>query len=724
MSTICGTTFLSETTSPCLSFVSDGVETIMGREDAIQTKNTDRPDVRDDVVVIVIDNPPNGVLNPTVRQSILDQFVAASDAETCSAIVLTGRDGVFAMGTGIEAKTGLDEGSDVLDLGDLCDRIEASEKPIIAAIDGPALGNGLELALAAHFRVAGSRARFGAPEITIGIVPGAGGTQRLPKVIGGLAALRMLLSGRSVNAKSAKKLGLVDVLADEDVLSVAIREARLMVDSGASLSRSSERRDRLGEGQAFLEAVAEHRRIADASPLDAPLRLIECVEAALLLPFDIGRGLEIAAFEDLVASDHSRALRHVFAADRRLSRASAHAGRTPSRPLGSIGLIGGRGIGSEIAIACLDAGFEVTVAERSDEALESGVMRIIESYDARVAAGKMQEDVVEATLDRMHAVCGFRTLENADVVIDPGPTVSKELISELDAVLKAGAVLATGSEHVDVETLAKATRRPSEVVGFRLYPGMQKNRMAEVIPSTSTSPRAIATVRALARKLDRLIVETGPGSLGLGQRLTEALHAAADLCVEQGARIAQVDAALEDWGLPLGSFRLRDQEGLKRNRPRNAPPNDLTAGLIEAGRFGRANGRGFYTYAQRGRRGVEDPDVTEYVEAVRRTKSIKPRTISDGEIRMKCVAAMAGAGARALADGFARTPSDIDMVAIHGLGFARRTGGVMFAADLMGLEKVRSLLTEMTELSNRIPVPSPVFKDLIRANQTFAALDS
>ena len=707
-----------------MSFACDGVETIMGREDAISSKDSDRPSGGEDVVVVVIDNPPNGVLSPVVRQSVLDQLEAASRSDACRAIVLTGRDGVFAMGTGIDASGSLTELPDAPDLGDLCDRIEACEKPVIAAIDGPALGNGLELALAAHVRVASERARFGAPEITIGIVPGSGGTQRLPKVIGGLAALRMLLSGRSVNAASAKKLGLVDVLADQDALSVAIGEARERADNGLPLSRSSQRRDRLGEGQAFLEAVAEHRRVAEASPLDAPLRLIECVEAALLLPYDIGRGLEIAAFEDLVESDHSRALRHVFSADRRLARASAHVGRTPSRPLGSIGLIGGRGIGSEIAVACLDAGFEVTVAERSDEALEAGVMRIIEGYDARVAAGKMQEEVVEATLDRMHAVCGFRTLANADVVIDPGPMVSKELISELDAVLKAGAVLATGSEHVDVETLAKATRRPSEVVGFRLYPGMQKHRMAEVIPSSATSPRAIATVRALARKLDRLIVETGPGSLGLGQRLTEALHAAADLCVEQGARIAQVDDALEDWGLPHGSFRLRDMEGLKRNRPRNAPPNDLTAGLVEAGRFGRVNGRGFYTYAQRGRRGIQDPDVTEYVEAVRRSKGITPRTVSDGEIRMKCVAAMAGAGARALADGFAKTPSDIDMVAIHGLGFARRTGGVMFAADLLGLEKVHSLLMEMTEVSHRIPVPSPVFKDLVRANQTFAALDS
>lgn len=695
----------------------------MGRADAIDDSDTSRRAASGDVAVIVIDSPPHGALTPSVRLSLFEQFKAAGENPSCRAVVIAGRDGAFAMGTGIDAGSALADAPEAPSLGDLCDHIEAMEKPVVAAITGAALGNGLELALAAHVRVAHPTARLGAPEITIGIVPGAGGTQRLPKVIGGLAALKMLLSGRAVNGTSARKLGLVDRLEDGDVLAGAIDAARARADSDEPLLRSSVRRDRLGEGQAFLEAVAEHRRLAEASPLDAPLRLIECVEAALLLPYEIGRGLEIAAFEDLVTSDHSRALRHVFAADRRLVAASAVVGRTPSRSLGSIGLIGGNGIGSEIAVACLDAGFSVTVAERNDEVLEAGVMRIIEHYDARVASGKMQDEAVEATLDRMNAVCGFRTLADADVVIDPGPSVSKELISELDAVLKAGAVLATGSEHVDVATLATATRRPSEVVGFRLYPGMHRNRMAEIIPSAASSPRAIATVRALARKLDRLIVETGPGPVGIGQRLAEALHAAADLCAEDGARISQVDAALQDWGLPLGSFTWRDSEGLTRPRSRNPDEADLTAGLVEAGRHGRVNSRGFYAYSQQGRKGVEDADVTEFIDAVRNSKGKRARTLSDGEIRLRCVAAMAGAGAQALADGTARRPSDIDMVSIHGLGFARRTGGVMFAADLIGLEQVQSLLTDMAEQSPRISLPSPIFKDLIRAGQSFAALD-
>ena len=674
-----------------------------------------------DVTVLTIANPPSGVLTPEIRTTIQAALEAAIEDTACKAIVVAGTGGAFAMGTGLYVADG--DAAEAPELGALCDQIEACDKPVVAAIAGPALGNGLELALAAHVRVASPSARLGAPEITIGLVPGAGGTQRLPKVVGGLAALKMLLSGRSVNGASAAKLGLVDELTERDVVEAAVQLARTLAEDGTPLPRSSQRRDRLGDGGAFLEAVAEHRRAASMSPLDAPLRLIECVEAALLLPYHVGRGLEAAAFEDLVGSDHSRSLRHVFAAERRLATSSKIEGRTPSRPLSAIGLIGARGIGGEIAVACLDAGFTVSVAERNDAALEAGVNQIIKHYDAQVAAGKLKEDAVETTLDRLHAVVGFATLADADVIIDPGPSVPKSIIAELDGIMKAGAVLATGSEVVDVATIAAATRRPGDVVGLRLYPGMKKNRLAEIIPSDATAPRALSTARALARKLDRLVIATGPGPEGIGQRITEALHAAADFCVEEGARISQVDAALQDWGLPLGSFAWRDAEGLSKAR-RQRHETDLGAQLADAGRLGRANGRGFYLYSENGRKGVEDPEVLAMIDAERAKSGKKPRGIDDGEVRLRCVAAMAGAGAQLLAEGVAKTPSDIDMVAIHGLGFARRTGGVMFAADLIGLAQVRQLLMDMSQASPRLSPPSPAFQDLIKAGKSFAALES
>lgn len=675
------------------------------------------------VAIVTVATPSSGVVSPEVRNTLSEHIASAAANPACQAIVITGRDGHFAMGTHLEFGNDTEDGG-APDLATLCDQIEAVEKPVVAAINGPALGNGLELALAAHARVASPSAKLGAPEITIGLVPGGGGTQRLPKVVGGVTALKMLLSGRSVTGVSAAKIGLVDRLVETDVVDAAVAYANALARSDEPLPRSSTRRDRLGEGNAFLESVAEHRNSAVQSALDAPLRMIECIEAALLLPYDIGRGLEAAAFEDLVDSDHSKALRHVFSAERRLATSSRVTGRTPSRPLGAIGLIGARGIGSEIAVACLDAGFSVTVAESNDEALEAGVSRLIEHYDAQVAKGKLKEDTVEDILDRLQAVCGYATLGDVDVVIDPGPGIARSRVAELDAVMKAGAIFATGSEQVDIATVAAATKRPGDVVGFKLYPGMRTNRLAEIIPSAATAPRALATARVLAQKLDRLVVQAGAGeSLGIGVRITDALHAAADLCALDGARIGQVDDALQDWGVPQGSFGWRDAQGLSRSR-RKIAEQDLSGRLADAGRAGRMSGRGFYAYGQRGGKGIEDPDVVALIEAERREKGITARVMNDGEVKKRCLAAMAGAGAQMLTDGTARSPADIDMVAIHGLGFARRTGGVMFAADLLGLAEVRQLILEMSQRTPHVSPPSPVFQDLIKAGKGFAALGS
>jgi len=696
----------------------------MGIEEQIASAEKVRSERRDNVLVVTIDNPPVSALTGEVRAGLAAALDAAAKDNAIRALVITGKDSAFATGAGLKETTA----DDIPDLGTLCDLIEASDKPVVVAIGGAALGGGLELALAAHLRVALPNARLGAPDITLGLVPNAGGTQRLPKVVGGVTALKLLLSGRAVAGEAAGKLGLVDVIATGELVETAIGHAKRLAASTGELRRSSERRDRLGEGTAFLEAVATHRRAADASPLDAPIRLIECVEAALLLPFEIGRGMEQAAYDDLVASEHSKSLRHVFAAERHLQAATKWEGRVPSRPMTGVAVVGARGIGAELAVQCLDAGFEVTVAEANDDSLEEGVGRIIGHYDARIAAGSMSEDAVEGVLDRMQAVAGFRTVANADVVIDPTPGLTKKRVATLDAEMKAGAVLVVGAESVDISTVAAMTGRESDVVGMRFFAGIKKNRLVEMAAGDATGPKALATARALARKLDRLILDTAPSKSGIGLRLTEALHAAADLCLEDGARIDQIDAALKDWGLPFGSFSWRDIIGVKRfGAPMEAEGErggGLDAVLASVGRFGISVGRGYYLYRERGKPGINDPEVQEMIEADRTAKSIRPRPLSDGDIRARCVSAMVGAGAHLLAEGVARRPADIDMVAVHGLGFARRTGGVMFAADLMGLDAVRQHLMTMSQESTRIAPPSSIFQDLLKAKQTFSDLNA
>ena len=673
--------------------------------------------------MLTIDNPPLATLSSDVRTNLLSAVEAAESDPAVKGIVIAGSGHVFAAGA--SATEAQDDGAP--DLARLCDRIEACTKPVVAAIQGSALGGGLELALAAHYRVVHGASRLGCPEITVGLVPRAGGTQRLPKVAGGLAALKMLLSGRAVSGDTAVKLGLADALAKGEVVEAAVAYAERVLAAGEVLPRSSERRDRIGEGTAFLEAVAENRKIAAKSPLEAPGRLIECVEAALLLPYEIGRGLEQAAYDDLVMSEHSRSLRHVFQAERRLQAATRWEGRVESRPLKSVAVIGARGEGAELAVASLDAGFDVTVAEDSDEALEQGVARIIEHFDARVAAGRMTEDAVEQVLDRMHAVSGFRRLIEVDIVIDPSPGAGAERIGELDRSMRAGSVLAIAAEGRDINAVAADTGRAADVVGLRFAIGLRRNRLVEFAVPEGAGPKAAATARALMRKLDRLILDVTPSEFGVATRLTEALHAAADLCLEDGARVTQIDTALRDWGLPYGSFALRDIVGVGSGRQvpeAGTRGAGLDASLVAAGRTGLAVGRGYYLYKQKGKIGGEDPEVAVLADADRTAKGIRARALSDGDIRKRCLAAMAGAGAQILADGQVRRPADIDMVAVHSMGFARRTGGVMYAADLLGLSEVQRTLQQMAQETPRIAAPAQMFQDLIRSEKTFDDLNS
>lgn len=695
----------------------------MGIEDKVIPAERVQSEQRDDVVVLTISNPPTGALSADVRAGLADKLSQAAKDDAVKAVVITGSDGIFATGAGVQETQ-----KDVPDLATLCHTIEDMEKPVVVAINGSALGGGLELALAAHLRVATAGARLGSPEITLGLVPNAGGTQRLPKVIGGVVALKLLLSGRSVKGDAARKIGLVDALDEGDVVATAVAHAKRLSESDADLRRSSERRDRLGEGTDFLEAVAVHRKAAIASALDAPMRMIECIEAALLLPYDIGRGMEQAAYEDLVSSEHSKALRHLFMIERQIQAATRWTGNVQSRPLNSIAVVGAQGLGAEVVVVCLDAGFYVVVAEENDESLEQGVARIIEHYDKRVASGRMSEDDVERVLDRMQTMAGYQSLSDADVVIDPSPHLTKKRVSELDSVMKAGAVLIVGGEKVTLSQVAVMTGRASDVVGMRFALNVSHNRLVEFTSTDSSGPKAIATARQLARKLDRLILDTGVGKEAIGTRLSEALHAAADLCLEEGASIGQIDAALRDWGMPFGSFCWRDIQGINRfSGPRDGEGErggGLDSVLVSVGRVGISVGSGYFDYTEPGKAGKEDPEVAQMLDADRVAKGVKVRKFSDGEIRKRCVAAMAGAGAQLLAEGVAKRPADIDLVAVHALGFARRTGGVMFAADQIGLETIHSLLAEQSAISARINPPPQMLQDLIRSKKGFAALNA
>jgi 3-hydroxyacyl-CoA dehydrogenase len=332
------------------------------------------------------------------------------------------------------------------------------------------------------------------------------------------------------------------------------------------------------------------------APLAAPTRMIECVEAALLLPYDIGRGLEQSAFDDLIRSEHSKSLRHIFASERKLMAATNWEGRVMSRQLNAAAVVGATGLCAEVAVQCLDAGFDVTLVETSEQDMEKAVGRIIGHYDARIAAGTMSETDVEQVLDRMHAVPGYQSLSDADIVIDPSPSLTKRRVAALDGAMRAGAILLIAGERVAMDQVAALTGRETDVVGMRFFPNVKKNRLIELSASEKTGPRAIATARQLARKLDRLIVDVAPSREAIGTRLAEALHAAADLCMEDGASIEQIDAALRDWGLPHGSFAWRDLIGIHRPSAPGGTEGQRGGGidpvLVSVGRVGMSVGKG------------------------------------------------------------------------------------------------------------------------------------
>lgn len=665
-----------------------------------------RSETRDGIAVIRILNPPLSALTlSTIEQLHSAAETALGEAD---ALVIAGAEARFAIGAVVEGR----EIETTAALSALAEHLESSERPVVAAIGGPALGGGLELALAAHARVAGGAARFGFPDVTIGLAPGAGGTQRLPRLVGGTAALRLLLSGRSIGAEAALRLGLVDEAVEGDPVEAAVALARRLTAEAAPLPRTRDRRDRLGGGTAFLEAVAEQRRLAERSSLEAPTRIVECVEAALLLPFEVGRGLEEAAYEDLVRSEQTLALRHLGRAERRLRMRTAGQTTSPSRPLDIIGVAGLARGGAALAMACLDAGFEVIAAERNDETLESGVARIMEAFDNRVAAGQLTEDAAEQTLERLRTVAGYRALSAADIVVSTAARPSRRLIEELDSVMKAGAVLAVAAETAPPGAIAETTSRPSDVLGLHLHSGSGRARFAEIAPAPGSGEPALASLRALARRLDLLVVEAGPASTGIAPALIDALHCAADACHADGAGIALIDRTLAGLGITGGSFASRDAEGLEHRARRH--PDGPEARLIAAGRGGRRSGKGFYVYPKGPRgAGAEDAGLREILPAGSR------RAPGETEIRARCLAALAGAGARLLASGAALHAADIDVVSVYGLGLARRTGGAMCAAERIGLAEIVARLDDLHARHPRIAAPTDALRALARDGRGF-----
>ena len=679
--------------------------------------------VEDGIAVLTVDNPPVNALSHEVRQGLVDGLDRALADEAVHAIVLAASGRTFPAGADIN-EFGGDPQPPLLP--EVCARIEASEKPVVAAIGGTALGGGFELALAAHYRLADENARVGLPEVTLGLLPGAGGTQRVPRLAGADVALDVILGGRPMTADDAAEAGLIDGVVEGDLEGAALSYAEALVAEGIGPRPTSEIVTGFSDPAGYLDTIAARRKSVAALPIEAPRRIVDCVEAALLMPMETGLAFERAAFEDLLASESSDALRHMFFAERRAARFPGLEGVAP-RPVARIAVVGGGTMGRGIVVACLNAGYAVKLIERDTERLERAVAAIIDTMDRLKARGTMSAADHARRMERLSGATEYGALGAADLVIEAVPedlTAKKAVFEACDAVMRPGAVLASNTSYLDIDLLAAGTRRAGDVLGLHFFAPAHVMRLVEVVVGARTAADVVATGLRLARALGKIPVRSEVGDGFIANRILSAYRKAADVLLEEGGDVAAIDAAMRGFGFPLGPYQVADLTGLDiawARRKRLAPTRDpeeryvaIADVLCERGRFGQKVGRGYYRYEKGQPIGRPDPEVGEVIRLERTRKGIVRSDFTPDEIARRCVLAMANEGARLLDEGIALRPSDIDVAAVHGLAFPRWKGGPMKWADRRGLIRVKGELEKLAPEDRHLWEPSRLILDLVR----------
>ncbi|CDZ32298.1 Enoyl-CoA hydratase/isomerase/3-hydroxyacyl-CoA dehydrogenase [Neorhizobium galegae bv. officinalis] len=636
---------------------------------------------RNGVLVVTIDNPPVNATSVDVRSGLEQALAHAETAPDVTGVVITGAGKTFIGGADIK-----EFGKPAMEptLPDVIETIEGLSKPVVAALNGAALGGGLEVALACHYRIASPAAQVGLPEVKLGIVPGAGGTQRLPRLIGIPAALDLITSGRSVKAEEAVKLGIIDEIATGDLVDAAISAALALV--GKPLRRTGELNVVAADPAEIEKASA--KILAKARGQKAPAEAVRLVTASGR-PLTEGLADERATFLTLRDSREAGALRHVFFAERESSKVEGLEGVKP-RPVETIGICGLGLMGSGIAVAALGAGYSVIGLDQTSEAAEKGRQRIIGLLERNVASGRLDQAGFAAQKARLFATAEDVDLVPCDLVVEAvfdDLAVKTDLFQRLDKVIRSDAVLATNTSYLNPDEIAAATAHPERVLGLHFFSPAHVMRLIEVVRCAKTAPDVLATGLAVAKKLRKLPVVTGVTEGFIGNRIFSAYRREAEFLLEDGALPHEVDAALEDYGFPMGLFAVYDMAGLEiawARRRRQATTRDPAARyveiadtLCEAGRLGQKTGRGWYAYPE-GKRTI-DPEVTAIIEAARAKKGIAPRAFSKREIVERMLAAMALEGEALLTEGIAARASDIDLVMINGYGFPAHKGGPMFA---------------------------------------------
>jgi 3-hydroxyacyl-CoA dehydrogenase len=687
-----------------------------------------------DVAIITINNPPVNALAPAVQEGIGAAIEQINKDSSVKAAVLIGGGRTFIAGADINEFVKITSGKSKRDVGilPLLLKIEDCRVPVVAAIHGNALGGGLETAMACHYRAAAPSAQLGQPEVNLGIIPGAGGTQRLPRLVGIAAAVEMCTGGKPVKAPEAAKLGIVDRLIEGDLLAGAVAFAREV--AGKPAPKTRERKDKLGTAEQNAAIFAEARESVRKKQrnLMAPLKAIDAIEAGTKLSFEAGCQKEQEIFNECMFSDQSKALIHVFFGEREVAKIPDIPKDTPVIPINSAAIVGAGTMGGGIAMVFANAGIPVLLKDTDQAALDRGLATIRKNYDISVKRGRFTPEFVEERMKLIKPTLRYEDFGDADIVIEAvfeNMALKKQIFGELDRVCKRGAIVASNTSSLNIDELAATTSRPEYVIGTHFFSPANVMRLLELVRAKKASKEVIATCMQLAKKLGKVAVLVGNCPSFVGNRMFHVYTREATFLVEEGAAVEAVDGALYDFGMAMGILAVHDMAGVdvgwrvrKEHRHLEKPGIRLQfAGdkLCEMGRFGQKVGKGWYKYDEN-RRAIPDPEVAELVRQWSAEAGIPQRQISKEEILDRCIYGLVNEGAQILEEGYALRSVDIDIVYTTGYGFPAYRGGPMWYADTVGLKKVYDRVCEFERQHGELWKPAPLLKKLAETGKTFS----
>lgn len=703
------------------------------REDPM--KGTVHYETRGNIALLSIDNPPVNPLSSGVRQGLFDGVSSALADDAIEAIVLTGMHRAFIAGADIsEFGAAATEG---VGLGEALDKMEGSTKPIIAAINGTAFGGGLEVALCCDYRIAAATAPVGLPEVKLGLLPGAGGTQRLPRLIGAEAAVQAIVSGNPIMAPNALTMGIVDRVASGDIVDDAIAYAQEIIGAGAATRKIRDFEDKVSADRgntALFEKFAANLDKTHRGQF-APAQILQCIEAAVNAEsFDEGMAVERARFAECMSDPQREALIHIFFAERAANKIPGLAKDVPLLDINKGSVIGAGTMGGGIAMCFANAGIPVRVHDNEPENLARGIKVIEGNYARTVSKGRLTQEEMDKRMSLIIPTENFDDLGDGDIVVEAvyeNLDLKKEIFARLDKVMKQGALLATNTSGLDVDAIAGMTDRPEFVCGMHFFSPANVMRLLEVVRGKDSSPVVLGTAMALGKRLGKVSVMAGNCPGFIGNRMLGGYTRQAALMILEGATPAQVDKVIFDFGLAMGPFTMNDMVGLDlgwRARKMMGGSNEVTARipdeLCELGRYGQKNGKGYYQYAEGDRTPRPDPEADAVIAKVSEDLGYTRRDFSDDEILKRCMYPLVNIGAKLLEEGHALRAGDIDTVYVNGYGFPTYVGGPMWFADTQGLDNVLADMERFfEETGDEVWKPSDLLKKLVSEGKNFASLD-